>query len=545
MTFKKSIGTGLIMTLLSIMSHAQTFQNPVLPFDYSDPDICAVGQDYYLTASSFHCSPGLPILHSTDLVNWKIINYALDTVPNAFFHDGLVAHGKAVWAPSIRYHKGNYYILWGDPDIGIFMVKTDNPKNKWDDPLLIIPGKGFIDPCPFWDEDGTLHVVYALAASRARTNSVLFLQKMEPQTWKRTGMPTLIYDGTYDNSQTQLTKSVNHTIEGPKMYKRNGFYYILAPAGGVDKGWQLALRAKNIMGPYESKVVMMQGTTDINGPHQGGWVETSAGESWFMHFQEKQPFGRVVHLNPVKWVDNWPVIGSDADGKGWGMPMASCNLPNARKCDNVMQLSDEFDSPQLGLQWQWQANYEPWFGNPTNMGYMRIYSHLVGEKDNNLFNVPNMLLQKIPSTGCTVTAKVKVVTKDEMARSGIIVMGLDYAGLMVQKRANKMCLVLVTCNNAENGNAEKVDLIYDFKPDKSYNTGSTSNYELELQLRIKIDATGKLTFSYSQDGKKFKDLTKTFKAREGKWIGAKMGLCSITTSTTTNGWIDCDWFHVE
>ncbi len=535
----------LISLLVGMVSYAQTFNNPVLPFDYSDPDVCAVGKDYYLTASSFNCSPGLPILHSCDLVNWTIINYALDTVPNAYCHDGKVAHGKAVWAPSIRYHKGMYYILWGDPDIGIFMVSTTDPTSRWSDPVTIIPGKGFIDPCPLWDDDGKLYVAYALAASRANTNSVIFIQQLNPQDWRKKGMPILAYDGTYDDSQMALTKAVNHTIEGPKLYKHNGFYYIFAPAGGVDKGWQLALRSKNVFGPYESKVVMMQGTTNINGPHQGGWVETPSGESWFMHFQEKQPFGRVVHLNPVKWVDNWPVVGNDPEGKGWGEPLASCNMPNAQKSDLKIQMNDEFDSTQLGLQWQWQANYEPWFGSTSNLGFMRIYSCILGEQVNNMFDVPNMLLQKIPSTGCVATANVKIVAKDEQCRSGIVVMGLDYAALLIQKRGNKLCLALATCINAEEGNGERVDIITDFKPDKSYNTGATSNAELNIQLRVKIDSNGKCQFAYSTDGKRFREIAKTFQAREGKWIGAKMGLFSMTTSQTTRGWIDCDWFHVE
>jgi len=535
----------LFFSVICTMAYAQTINNPMLPYDYSDPDVCAVGGDYYLTASSFCNAPGLPVLHSKDLANWQIIAYALDSVPNADFDNHKVAHGKAVWAPSIRHHNGYFYILWGDPDYGIYIVKASKPEGPWEKPLLILPGKGFIDPCPLWDNDGKLYVAYALAASRAQTNSVLFVQQFNPRSWEKIGMPVLAYDGTYDDSHKSITKAVNHTIEGPKLYKRNGFYYILAPAGGVDKGWQLALRSKNILGPYESKVVMAQGTSSINGPHQGGWVQTSAGDSWFIHFQEKQPFGRVVHLNPVKWVDDWPVIGNDPDGDGCGMPMDKVEVKGLQEGADKLQMSDEFNSTQIGLQWQWQANYEPWFGSATNMGFMRIYSCIMEQQDNNMLHVPNMLLQKIPSTGCTATAKLRVVAKDEQCRSGIVIMGLDYAALLVQKRGNKMCLALATCKDAEGGNGERVDIINEFKPDKSYNTGSTSNTQLDILLRVKIDTSGKCQFSYSTDGKRFRDIAKTFQAHEGKWIGAKMGLFSMTTSQTTRGWIDCDYFHVE
>ena len=134
--------------------------------------------------------------------------------------------------------------------------------------------------------------------------------------------PVLVFDGN---------DGINHTVEGPKLYKRNGYYYIFAPAGGVVTGWQLVLRSRNIYGPYEKKIVMAQGSTDINGPHQGAWVDTQTGESWFVHFQDKAMYGRVVHLNPMKWVNDWPVIGEDKDGNGCGEPVTRYKKPNVGK----------------------------------------------------------------------------------------------------------------------------------------------------------------------------------------------------------------------
>ena len=129
-----------------------TFKNPVLYADYSDPDVIRVGEDYYLTASSFNCSPGLPILHSKDLVNWTILSYAL---PEGVGHkEDKPGHGNYVWAPSIRYHNGEFYIYWGDPDQGIFMVKAKKAEGPWCEPVLVKAGKGMIDTCPLWDDDG-------------------------------------------------------------------------------------------------------------------------------------------------------------------------------------------------------------------------------------------------------------------------------------------------------------------------------------------------------------------------------------------------------
>ena len=151
-----------------------TYQNPVLYADYSDPDVCAAGDDFYMTASSFNCIPGLPILHSRDLVNWSLVNYALPVQePKEFFNKA--QHGKGVWAPAIRFHKGEFYIYWGDPDYGIYMIKTRDPKGSWSKPVLVKAGKGMIDPTPLWDEDGKVYLIHAYAGSRSGVNSILVI----------------------------------------------------------------------------------------------------------------------------------------------------------------------------------------------------------------------------------------------------------------------------------------------------------------------------------------------------------------------------------
>ena len=172
----RTIYSTLLCLILTLTASAQyksqvwspdngdgTYTNPVINADYSDPDVCVgpSGEDYYMTASSFHCTPGLPILHSKDLVNWQIVGYALK---NLYEGDNeLLAHfssrpqhGNGVWAPSIRYHQGQYYIYWGDPDFGVMMVKTKNgnPAGEWENPVCVIRGQGYIDTTPLWDDDG-------------------------------------------------------------------------------------------------------------------------------------------------------------------------------------------------------------------------------------------------------------------------------------------------------------------------------------------------------------------------------------------------------
>lgn len=407
------------------------YRNPVLHADYSDPDVCVVGEDYFLTASSFNCTSGLPILHSKDLVNWKIVNYALKKVePVEYYNEA--RHGKGVWAPSIRFHEGMYYIYWGDPDFGIFMVKTRDPYGEWDKPVLVKAGKGMIDPCPLWDDDGRVYLAHAWAGSRAKFNSVLTVCELNKEGTKVISDPVLVFDGN---------DGVNHTIEGAKFYKRNGFYYLFAPAGGVVSGWQLVMRSKNVYGPYEPRIVMAQGKTDINGPHQGGWVDTPAGESWFLHFQDKGAYGRVLHLNPMKWVNDWPVIGVDRDGDGCGDPVSRYRKPKTDKTYPIETPveSDEFDTRKLGLQWEWHANYQDVFGFTTNMGYARIYGHELSSHFKNFWEVPNLLMQKFPAEEFTATAKLKVSAKDDGQLSGLIVMGWDYSWIGVENREKSSC----------------------------------------------------------------------------------------------------------
>ena len=513
------------------------YRNPVLHADYSDPDVCAVGEDYFLTASSFNCTPGLPILHSKDLVNWKIVNYALKKVePVEYYNEA--RHGKGVWAPSIRFHEGVFYIYWGDPDFGIFMVKTRDPYGEWDKPVLVKAGKGMIDPCPLWDDDGRVYLAHAWAGSRAKFNSVLTVCEMNKEGTAVISDPVLVFDGN---------DGVNHTIEGAKFYKRNGFYYLFAPAGGVVSGWQLVMRSKDVYGPYEARIVMAQGKTDINGPHQGGWVDTPAGESWFLHFQDKGAYGRVLHLNPMKWVNDWPVIGVDKDGDGCGDPVSRYRKPKTGKTYPIETPveSDEFDTRKLGLQWEWHANYQDVFGFTTNMGYVRIYGHELSPHFKNFWEVPNLLMQKFPAEEFTATAKLKVSAKDDGQLSGLIIMGWDYSWIGVEKQGEKFLLKQAVCKDAEQGNLEQVSTLAVLDPSRKFEAGLFPNYEREIYIRVHVDKGAYCRFSYSLDGKKFTEAGTLFKARQGKWIGAKVGMFSVTPHGKERGWVDVDWFRVE
>ena len=516
-----------------------TYKNPVLFADYSDPDVCRAGDDFYLTSSSFGCLPGLQILHSKDLVNWFIISAAVPAALPPVTTPERPEHGNRVWAPSIRYHNGEFYIFWGDPDQGIFMVKSAKAEGPWSEPVLVKEIKGIIDTCPLWDEDGKVYLAHAYAGSRAGLKSVISVCELNADATKAIGPSRIIFDG----------HEAHQTCEGPKLYKKDGYYYIFLPAGGVATGWQVVLRSKNIYGPYESRTVLAQGNTPVNGPHQGGWVNTPTGEDWFMHFQDVGAYGRVVHLQPMKWIDGWPVIGTDKDNDGCGEPVLTYRKPDVGGTYPTCtpQESDEFDGYTLSPQWQWHANInDKWAYYAGDRSMVRLYSHPVTEDYKNLWDVPNLLLQKTPADNFTATMKLTFSPnpKYKGERTGLVVMGMDYAGLIMENTEQGLMLSQVTCRKADKGTAEKAN-------------GSISLNNPTVYLRVKFSADGEKVkktddllvlcqFSYSLDGKKFRPLGETFQAREGKWIGAKVGMFCTRPAIRANdgGWADVDWFRI-
>ena len=504
-----------------------TYKNPIINADYSDPDAIRVGDDFYLISSSFEDVPGLPVLHSKDLVNWTIIGHALKRQP-PFEHFSTPRHGEGVWAPAIRYHNTEFYIYYPDPDFGIYVTKAKNPAGPWSDPVLVEGGKGLIDPCPLWDDNGAVYLVHAYAGSRAGIKSIVVVKKMNKEGTKVLDEGVLVYDGHESDP----------TIEGPKIYKRKGYYYLFAPAGGVSTGWQLVLRSKNIYGPYQRRVVMDQGTTPVNGPHQGAWVNTQNGEDWFLHFQDKGPYGRVVHLQPMKWVNDWPVIGTDNDGDGKGNPILVYKKPTVGKTFPIQTPADadEFNSTSMGLQWQWMANPKAtWAFINASKGSLRLFSDKLPDSARNLWEVPNVLLQKFPADEFKITTKMSFVpnTKLENEKAGLAVMGLSYANLALKSKKDGIYLIYTVCKDAEKGKAEK-------EQELTKLSGAT------IYLRVTVTNGAQCRFSYSLDGQKFLEAGDTFQAEVGRWIGAKVGLfCTRTTQINDSGYADFDWFRVE
>lgn len=501
------------------------YKNPIIHADYSDPDVVRVGDDYFMVSSSFNCVPGLPLLHSKDLVNWTIVNNIIQKLEPAEAFDQ-PQHGNGVWAPSIRYHAGWYYVFYGDPDYGIYMCRTRDPWGTWEPPHLVRAAKGWIDACPFWDDDGNAYLVHAFAGSRAGIKSILVLHKMSPDGMALLDDGVLVFDGHKDHP----------TIEGSKMYKRNGYYYIFAPGGGVEFGWQTVLRSRNIYGPYEDKIVLSQNETEINGPHQGAWIDTPGGDDWFVHFQDKGPYGRVVHLQPARWIDDWIVMGEDKDGDGNGSPVITWTKPDVGAVQTVQvpQTSDEFNVPELGPQWQWHANPKATWVFPTGQGFLRMNPVVTAPETKSLWSLPNLLLQKFPAEAFTATTKMDTYLQNDSEKVGLVVMGLNYASLALQRDDDELFLVVSECKDADKGSTEKeVERV-------AIDSG------MNLRLQVVVGDGGKYSFRYSSNDGNFQDIGPEFTAREGKWIGTKVGLYSIRDKHINDGgYTNVDWFKIE
>lgn len=499
---------------------AANYTNPIIYEDYSDPDVIRVGEDYWMTASSFNCWPGLPILHSYDLVHWEVVNHALkDAIPGGV--GSVIEHGNQVWAPAIRFHNGVYYITWGDPDVGIYQVHTTDPRGQWSAPHLIVAAKGYIDACPFWDTDGRTYIVHAMARSRAGIKSVIQLMEVNEDLTEVVRPSILIFDG----HETQPT------CEGPKMYKRDGYYYIFFPAGGVPTGWQTVIRATEPYGSWDEKIVMAQGATNVNGPHQGGWVTTPTGEDWFIHFQDVGPVGRIIHLQPMQWLANgWPVIGVDTDGDGCGDPVINYSTPTiSKKQKKLIKANKKIEIGTYHhlladtLQWQWHR--KPAYTAPYSL---IAQGQLPAEKaaPGNLWQ-QNMVLKKITGPDAVYTTQIKFDAQEDGDRCGFIVMGHSYAGMDIISEGNTLVLRAITCYGASKGKKEMVKPITTIEGPVFISV--TIHSEEPISDADNTDKIVTAEFSYSLDGVHFTSVPfASIKVEPGKWIGAKVGYFCIS-----------------
>ena len=478
----------LLSPLTANLSPLFAYTNPLLPFDFSDPDVIRLGKYYYMTYSTFASTPGLEILRSEDALHWNVVDAALpDTIPG-YGHQDACPEGCGVWAPSIRFHEGRFSIYYGDPDIGIFCIrsaaKTEQIPCKWEQAVLVKPGKGLIDPCPLWDSNGRCYLVHAFAGSRAGFKSALAICELSQDGLSVIHDDEIVFDGHPDNP----------TVEGPKFYKRNSWYYIFCPAGGVSTGWQLCLRSRSPYGPYEAKRVLEQDTTAINGPHQGAWVE-----DWFFHFQDVGAAGRIVHMQPLKWHRHWPVIGNE------GVPVAAHKYEGNPTAEGIVikEVRDEFDTRFISPFWQWSGNRNGLYKYcNVDSSYLRLFTYPA----DSIQVAPNKLLRKIPAnTAFTFEARMRFTP------------------------------------NPKNKDHEEAGLIIYGRQSRTLPIPGDGQW---WYARIVMNEKHMCRCYLSQDGRFWKLIGDEFQAVPGVWVGARVGFYSTRDRQPVNdaGYLDIDWF---
>ncbi len=475
-----------------------TFANPVLNADYSDPDVIRVGDKYYMTCSEFHFM-GMPILESEDMVNWKIIGQVFDSIDLPGY-SSMEKYGSGSWAPALRYHDGRFWIFVCTPGEGLFMTSSENPAGPWTPLYNVKNVSGWEDPCPLWDDNGDAY----LGRSQLGGGPII-IHRMSADGRELLDEGRKVYEGD--------------TAEGTKLFKRDGWYYLSIPEGGVGTGWQTVLRSKDIYGPYEGRRVLEQGSTRINGPHQGALVDTPEGEWWFYHFQSAGALGRVVHLQPVKWVDGYPNIGADYDLNGVGEPMKICRKPATGKSVAVMapQTSDGFEDGNLGIQWQFNHNPDrSRLSLDTRDGWLAIRP-LKADKAR---NSRNQLTQKM------------------MGYRGHAVVKLDFGSMCVGDRAGIECIgnkFMTAGVCIDNVGGKAVPVLYTESDGRTENHKELANVgDGCIYLRLDMNSVdNSYYFSYSLDGICYKSVGSSFEMSDGDWKGCRSGIYAYTTADDT------------
>jgi beta-xylosidase len=371
-----------------------TYRNPILPADFSDPDAIRVGMDFYLVASDFHFV-GMQVLHSRDLVNWEYLGQVFPRLTMSPKYDAMAGYAEGTWAPTLRYHDGTYYVFVCTPHDGLFMWHAPNPAGPWSETVTVKAVDGWEDPCPFWDDDGRAYLVHSRLGA-----GPLILHRMSPDGTRLLDDGVEIYHGP--------------VAEGPKLFKRHGWYYISLPEGGVDKGGQTVLRARSLYGPYERRQVLPAGS-----PHQGALVELADGQWWFLAFQSSGFLGRITHLMPVTWgADDWPVFGDH------GHAVASWTKPDVGRAFPIRhpQRSDEFAGPSLSPMWQWNHNpVDTAWSLAARPGWLRLTALPAA----GLATARNTLTEKLWGPAGTIDTKLDVGAMADGQHAGFAFMSGD------------------------------------------------------------------------------------------------------------------------
>ena len=488
-----------------------SYANPLISADFPDPDVIRVEDTYYMVSTTIHLLPGATILKSKDLVNWEYCAQPLTQLSDKEDYsliNGKNAYARGMWACSMKYHNGKFYILLNCNDAGSFVLSATDPEGKWDMKEI---SRGYYDPGMLFD-NGKIYVACGIGN----------IQMCE-------------LDEDFNFIQEQNVISGKDGLEGSHLYKIGDYYYIYATYGGWPSG-QAIFRSENIFGPYEEKMLIQK---TINGKantvHQGALVDTPDGSQWWTILQEDLGcLGRMPNLQPVTWKDGWPVVGNN------GVPRASMTKPAVGASYPISPLptNDNFRSYPLGMQWEW--NHTPDNGAWTlfeRQGWLRMKT---GAAVNRLTQARNILTQRIfayKNKASLGTVRVDVSHLQEGDRAGICILQDPYTMIAVEMKDGQRRLVW------------RQDTL---RTNDSF-TPAEETKAVDIQDVIYLRATvnysdSKTQFYYSLDNETFTPLGQqtTLGFNLTMFVGARFGLfCYATQENAERGYADFDWFSTE
>jgi len=499
----------------TIAQEKNTAHNPIIFADVPDASIIRVNDTYYMSSTTMHMSPGVPLMKSTDLVNWQLIGYAYNKlVENDAMNldNGKNTYGRGSWASSLRYHNGTYYVSTFAATSGkthIYSTK-DIEKGPWN---VIEFEPALHDHSLFFDDDGKVYMLYGTGS--------LTLVELKPDL---SGILPGTEKVVIENASAPAGDNIMLKAEGSQLFKINGKYYLFNitwPQGGMRT--VVIHRAENINGPYEGKL----GLQDI-GVAQGGLIDTPDGK-WFSYlFRDYGAVGRIPYLVPVTWKDGWPVLGIN------GKVPDLIDLPKNKSLIPGIVNSDDFSrkksQPDLPLAWQWNHNpdYNLW-SVTQRKGFLRLTT---GRVETNFLNSKNTLTQRTIGPECTGYTSVDASNMKDGDFAGLSLLQKNYgqAGIMIEGK-NKF-IVMINAGNGEPAEAERIPL-----------SGNTVHFKAACDFTDKKDTA---SFYYSTDGKIWKKIGTPLKMSYTlpHFMGYRFGLFNYATKAA-GGYADFDYYRIE
>jgi len=505
-----------LLAICSICKLAGQAHNPIIFADVPDMSMIRVGDVYYMSSTTMHMSPGVPIMKSTDLVNWKLINYVYDTLANIDelnLVNGKSSYGRASWASCIRFHKGLYYVTTFAQTTGKTYVFST--KNIEKGPWKVSSFKPSLhDHSLFFDDDGRVYMIYG-------GGKIKLVELEADASGIKPGTSEIVI---IENASAPAGSNIGLPSEGSQLFKVNGKYYLFNiawPKGGMRT--VVIHRADKITGPYEGRVAFQ----DL-GVAQGGLIETTSG-NWFAYlFRDFGAVGRIPYLEPVKWIDDWPVLGVD------GKTAEMLNLPASTGLIPGIVQSDEFNrrrnDPKLPLVWQWNHNPNNNLWSVSDRkGFLRLKT---GRTDTSFLLARNTLTQRTIGPECSGTTSIDVSNMKEGDFAGLALLQLKYGLIGVKYNNGTKSIVMVS---AETGKAIEMQ--------------SVPITQKNIYLKIECDFKNKKDTAYF-----YYSLNNTTWVRLGSqlkmsytlphFMGYRFGLFNYATKST-GGFADFDFFHIE